>query len=179
MGHEGNYEVSNAGSVRSLDRLDHKGSRRSGARINAAVAKSGHLYATLSRNGHRRKVGVHVLVLEAFVGPRPDGMDGCHWNGDPGDNRLPNLRWDTRSANILDSVRNGSHSMANRTHCPQKHEYTPDNTYVRPNGARACNECRREYRETHREQRREKGREYMRLRRAREKEDATTTQKAT
>jgi len=30
------------------------------------------------------------------------------------------------------------------THCPAEHEYTPENTYIRDNGHRGCNECRRE-----------------------------------
>jgi len=52
---------------------------------------------------------VHVLLLETFVGPRPAGMDACHYNGRKTDNRLVNLRWDTRSANQYDSVRHGTH----------------------------------------------------------------------
>lgn len=51
---------------------------------------------------------VHALVLETFVGPRPDGMECCHWKPAPDggyDNRLMNLRWDTRSANAYDRER--------------------------------------------------------------------------
>lgn len=34
--------------------------------------------------------------------------------------------------------------MSNRkTHCPQGHEYTPENTYTRPNGKRECRTCRK------------------------------------
>lgn len=55
-----------------------------------------------------RKYRVHRLVLEAFVGPCPPGMECCHNNGNPADNRLENLRWDTRSANCLDAVQHGT-----------------------------------------------------------------------
>lgn len=55
-----------------------------------------------------RKRYVHHLVLEAFVGPRPVGMECCHGNGIPTDNRLANLRWDTRKANRDDAVRHGT-----------------------------------------------------------------------
>lgn len=168
-GYEGIYEVSNLGRVRALARLDARGRSRS-ERIRALVRQpSGHLTVALRRNGARTTAQVHRLVLEAFVGPCPRGMEACHGNDVPDDNRLANLRWDTRAANQLDSVRNGTHHMARRTHCPQGHEYTPENTYRYPAGNRACNECRREYRESHREQRRAKGREYMRARRAKER----------
>lgn len=51
---------------------------------------------------------VHSLVLEAFVGCRPRNMECCHANGDPSDNRLENLRWDTHKANGEDMVRHGT-----------------------------------------------------------------------
>ena len=50
---------------------------------------------------------VHHLVLEAFVGPRPAGMECCHYDGDPTNNRLANLRWDTSKANKADTKRHG------------------------------------------------------------------------
>ncbi len=51
-------------------------------------------------NLRRRTYRVSNLVLLAFVGPRPDGMQACHFpDPDPANNRLSNLRWDTASAN--------------------------------------------------------------------------------
>lgn len=46
---------------------------------------------------------LHTLILEAWVGPRPEGMVCCHNNGVPSDNRLDNLRWDTPEANLRDA----------------------------------------------------------------------------
>lgn len=165
-GYEGFYQVSDRGSVLSLARLDARGRRRQERILRLHRARSGHLSVALCRNGERQNYLVHHLVLMAFIGPRPVGMEGCHWNDVPDDNRVENLRWDTRSSNLLDCVRNGGHHMANRTHCPKGHEYTPENTYTYPGGSRACNECRRAYRELHRDERREKGRAYMRAKRA-------------
>ena len=169
VGYEGSYEVSDLGNVRSLDRLDSRGRRRRGKVRPLAVSPRGRLLVGLCRDGIRATAQVHHLVLEAFVGPRPDGLEACHWNDDPSDNRLTNLRWDTRSANAADSVRNGKHAMASRTHCPSGHPYTPENTYVYPAGRRACFECRRAYREAHHDERLAKGRDYMRRRRSEQK----------
>ncbi len=51
---------------------------------------------------------VHRLVLVTFVGPCPLGMEGCHNDGDPVNNHLTNLRWDTHQANMTDCMRHGS-----------------------------------------------------------------------
>lgn len=88
-----------------------------------------------------RKERVHVLMLEAFVGPRPAGQLGCHKNDVPGDNRLGNLYWGTKSHNGIDCVNNGTNHNRNKTHCPQGHEYTPTNTYVMRSGGRMCRLC--------------------------------------
>ena len=63
---------------------------------------SGYLAVTLWRKGQQNTKYVHRLVLEAFVGPCPPGMEACHNNSNPADNRLSNLRWDTRQANHKD-----------------------------------------------------------------------------
>lgn len=55
-----------------------------------------------------RKYCVHRLVLEAFVGPCPPGLLACHKDGNPTNNNLSNLRWDTRSANAIDSINHGT-----------------------------------------------------------------------
>jgi hypothetical protein len=55
-----------------------------------------------------RHVHVHTLVLEAFVGPCPPGLECCHEDGVRTNNTLRNLRWDTRPANRQDSIRHGT-----------------------------------------------------------------------
>lgn len=68
----------------------------------------GHLQVSMvSKDGKIRSYPVHIIVLLVFVGPRPEGMNGCHNNDNPFDNRLSNLRWDTVSANRKDAYRNG------------------------------------------------------------------------
>jgi hypothetical protein len=87
---------------------------------------------------------VHRLVLSAFVGSCPPGMECCHWDDDKANNTVWNLRWASRSANIKDCVRNGSHNMARRTHCARGHAYSPENTRMRKSGGRRCVACVRE-----------------------------------
>lgn len=58
-------------------------------------------------DGTRRLAYVSNLVLEAFVGPRPDGMECCHWDGNCLNDELHNLRWDTHVNNIADMKRQG------------------------------------------------------------------------
>lgn len=51
---------------------------------------------------------VHQLVLEAFVGLCPDGMECRHLNGVRDDNRLENLCWGTRKENQNDKIVHGN-----------------------------------------------------------------------
>jgi hypothetical protein len=107
-GFEGSYEVSNLGRVRSLARVIMQKSRcgreyvkRVPARILRPGRKtSGHVSVVLGRKGGSHDI--HILVLETFIGPCPNGMECRHKNGDPADNKLSNLVWGTRGDNIRD-----------------------------------------------------------------------------
>jgi len=90
------------GSVRPVYAISSQWSR-----LKLSKNRTGYPRAALYRDGIQRKVMVHLLVLEAFVGPRPSGMEGCHGNDIKGDNRLENLRWDTPFANWSDRRLNG------------------------------------------------------------------------
>lgn len=145
-GYEGSYEVSNHGRVRSLDRQVR--SKGSGYRTSPGVIlrqwnhQFGYKQVALRQHGQCHKKHVHSLVLTAFRGPRPAGMVTCHNDGDPANNHIDNLRWDTESSNRRDSVRHGTHPWANKTHCPQRHAYTPENTVLNSRGRRECRQCR-------------------------------------
>lgn len=64
---------------------------------------SGHLRVSL--NNQQRQL-THRLVLLAFIGPCPEGMECCHKNDTPHDNNLTNLYWGTRKQNGQDKARN-------------------------------------------------------------------------
>lgn len=53
---------------------------------------------------------LHAVVAEAFLGPRPAGMDVCHRDDNRLNPRLGNLEYGTRAKNIQDTVRRGTHS---------------------------------------------------------------------
>ena len=77
--------------------------------LKCMMLKNGYKTITLhGENGEKRTVLVHVLMLETFVGPRPQGYEGCHNNGVRHDNRLENLRWDTVESNQADRKIHGT-----------------------------------------------------------------------
>lgn len=145
-GWEGAYEVGDAGRVRSVERRTWcprgKGFwRRVPPTILKPAVSRGYLRVSLQRDGRVQNVSVHRLVLLAFIGPCPDGMEACHYDDDSANNRLVNLRWDTRRANHADRTRNGGSPNALKTHCPQGHPYSPENTRYERNGSRKCRQC--------------------------------------
>lgn len=145
-GYEGRYSVSDLGRVRSESRtiaLKNGSNRRwPGSILKPYKNADGYLRVDLWADNRRKIRFVHHLVLQAFVGQAPPGTQACHCNGGTEDNRLENLRWRTRSANTLNSVRNGRHHEAAKTHCKWGHEFTPENTRPYANGkGRQCRTC--------------------------------------
>ncbi len=93
------YEVSDIGEVR----------RSTTKRIRKLDPnQNGHLGVLLSRNKEKRKFCVHALVLEAFVGPKPPGMETRHLDGNPANNHVDNLVWGTHTQNMHDKWRHGT-----------------------------------------------------------------------
>lgn len=108
-GFEGHYQVSNIGRVKSLDRTDRM--KRHWPERMLSIFDDGHGYYKTSfyMNGKLIQPRVHRLVLNTFVGPRPEkGMHACHNNGNSLDNRLENLRWDTQKNNEADKILHGT-----------------------------------------------------------------------
>src|SRR5574337_608967 len=114
-GYEGYYEVSDCGRVRSLDRVVECGRVKGIMRVSYKNPVSGYLTVMLSKHGTTKGFYVHSLVLEAFVGPRPDGMEACHYPDSNRDNcALSNLRWDTRKNNHKDKDAHGTSPKGER-----------------------------------------------------------------
>jgi hypothetical protein len=105
------YRVSDAGRVQTRKLRGGNGRRDlmgpDWLDMSPGVHKRGHLSIGLRHGGRVVRRYVHELVLTLFVGPCPPGLEACHENDTPGDNRLGNLRWDTHASNGRDASRNG------------------------------------------------------------------------
>lgn len=68
------------------------------------------------KQGRRKTAALHVLICEAFHGPRPAGMVVRHRNGDNQDNRPENLRWGTPAENYADRDEHGKLPRGEQQH---------------------------------------------------------------
>jgi len=122
---EGRYAISNMGRAKSLERdvpyatiyLQH----RSECILALSFTDDGYprinLYQERSKHFVRK---IHQLVLEAFVGPCPEGMEARHLNGNKLDNRLANLTWGTRLENMRDRKEQGGYDLRGEKHPSNK-----------------------------------------------------------
>lgn len=141
-GYEDLYEVSSAGSVRSLNgRWKNKGVP---VLMKATPIPSGYLTVVLHKAGRRQTRSVHRLVAEAFLHER----FGCdlvrHIDGSKTNNHVGNLAWGTPSENAQDSVLHGTNHNARKTHCSNGHEFTEENTANYEGNSRTCKQCNRD-----------------------------------
>lgn len=108
-GTDGYYEVSSLGGFRSW-RVPGWPDRRATRpkpvkpRLGTTRYPQVHVYWADGRHHNRE---LHALVAEAFLGPKPEGLQVRHLNGDPLDNRAANLAYGTQRENELDKVRYG------------------------------------------------------------------------
>lgn len=113
------YAISRDGRVWSVPRRG-PGSFNSGIWRKPHESR-GYLRLKLMKDKKQAMVFVHDLVLAAYVGPRPAGMECRHLDGDRRNNNLENLKWGTRKENHADALRHGTHSSLH-----QKKKLTPD-----------------------------------------------------
>lgn len=69
--------------------------------------QTGYPHVRLHADGKGKTFRVYKLILLAFRGPCPPGMEACHNDGNPQNSRLGNLRWDTKISNAADRRRSG------------------------------------------------------------------------
>jgi hypothetical protein len=112
VGYEGRYQVSDLGRVKSLARKVWFGNRWCNRKEKILKPQPSGKYRYMVvglGSGVENHFYIHRLVLEAFIGPCPEGMEACHFpDKDSGNNRLSNLRWDTHQRNMSDREKHGS-----------------------------------------------------------------------
>lgn len=94
------YDVSLRGEIRST--------LRSPRLLRPTPDMDNYRRVSLRFSGRTFARKVSRLMLETFVGPRPDRCDACHNDGVRQNDRLWNLRWDTRRGNLADCVAHGT-----------------------------------------------------------------------
>lgn len=119
QGFVGDYEVSNKGGVRSLDRfrfIEPTKKRRAHYRLQKGQVlmpcmSQGYPNVTLwnKGNGQMRVVRIATLVMEAFEGPRPKGFYACHKDGVKMNSDHNNLYYGTPTQNSADKRRHNTH----------------------------------------------------------------------
>lgn len=111
LGYESWYEVSDLGRVK---RVRGGGPNAIVGRILKPDYSSRYARVVLIRDRHRFRQSVHVLVAEAFIGPRPEGHEANHENGRKRDNRGSNLEWVTSTENNRHRCRTLGHNVGTK-----------------------------------------------------------------
>lgn len=112
------YEVSTFGRVRGVPRrvvAGHGWREAGGKLLRPQPDAAGYPKVALRGEGKITLAYVHRLVLEAFVGPCPPGMEARHRDGNPANNRADNLCWGTHAENIADRRRHGTAPLGERS----------------------------------------------------------------
>jgi len=121
-------------------------------RFEQKIDKSGDCWiwtGNKSKNGYgrfafdNRNALAHRVSYALYVGRIPDGMFVCHSCDVKACVNPEHLWLGTNSDNQKDSVAKGLHHETRKTHCPQGHEYTIENTQqnLGAGQGRACKEC--------------------------------------
>ena len=123
VGYEGLYAVSNHGRIKSLARIRRSRPGRTAnvrERILApALISNDHWSVTLAKDGIRTTHWLHILVLTAFDGPCPAGLECRHLDGNPANNRRDNLKWGTPTENAADRDRHGTTARGDKNAAAQ------------------------------------------------------------
>ncbi len=98
------YRVGTDGSVWSI----HYGNWR---KLKPNPHRNGYHMYTITQQSHRKGFYEHQLVLFAFIGPCPKGMECRHLDGNPGNNHLENLQWATHAQNMQDMKKHGTQNQ--------------------------------------------------------------------
>lgn len=99
------------------------------------------MFAMRDLDGKWRPTVGHRVAYQIHRGPIPDGLQLDHLCRNRGCVNPDHLEAVEQRVNIARGVGQSVLNAA-KTHCPKGHEFTPENTYVRPTGKHRSRECR-------------------------------------
>jgi hypothetical protein len=109
--YEGLYEVSNYGSVRSIDRIIVKRGfdyLYKGKILSKSYDKDGYCKYVLSKSNKQKTFRACQLVCSHFVQTRPAGLICRHKDGNKLNDHYLNLEWGTHQENTNDRLDHGT-----------------------------------------------------------------------
>lgn len=106
----------------------------------------GSVYLPMPNHGPRRVMQAHRVSFLIAHGPFDIRLMVCHACDNPSCVNPAHLFLGDARDNAMDMSRKGRARGQERTHCPQGHEYTPENTYLyaKPGLRRYCRACARD-----------------------------------
>ncbi len=116
VGAEGFYEVSDDGQVRSTPRRGRAG--RVLKQNLVKMTNDERYYVSMSLGSKESVVNKAVapIVATAFHGPKPDGMECCHIDGNGLNNHASNLMWGTHTENMAHTKLHGTNRPGSKSH---------------------------------------------------------------
>jgi hypothetical protein len=109
------YDVSSRGRVRSYWRRATQRGWQIGNTptkfLKPSIQKRDYRGVNLTKDGKKIPRRIHLLVLLAFVGPMPPGMESRHLDGVPSNCSLENLCYGTHIENMMDRKKHGFHQQ--------------------------------------------------------------------
>lgn len=151
LGFENNYEVSDLGAIRSVNRslLQSNGvsKKLKGKTLRPQKLANGYLYVNLWKQGTMTKKLIHRAVLETFSGIPNHGQECRHKDGNKTNNHVGNLQWGSHFENMQDLFTGKGHHNSRKTHCKRGHALSGLNLKMLPGGRRNCMACSKAGRE--------------------------------
>jgi hypothetical protein len=129
-------------------KVDRRGDDECWPWLGAITGGYGVVSPALQRDGGFKSRRVHRIIYELLIGPIPDGLVPDHLCRNRRCANPKHLEIVTNKENILRGI-SWSAKNAMKTHCPQGHEYSEENTYIDPSGYRQCRKCKQRWLDTH------------------------------
>ena len=111
------YAIDESGTILSVCLPTREADRSwlDARRLKPDISTTGYHRVTLCNEVGAKRVLVHALVLDTYMGPRPGGLQCRHLDGNNGNNHISNLEWGTAKQNSHDRMLHGNTSRGERT----------------------------------------------------------------